>query len=315
MFLYYHIFTGNFAGYFLCGYSGKWTPGLGNPRQPENMGRRFEHDIAFPTPFREPPVVFLSITGLDHDNDNNLRFLTQVEHVSKSGFRAVCFTWAETIIYNAKIRWLAISTYNGETTREFYCGDSDSRTWLPAYGNPQYPRQLGYQYLYQANFPTEVNYTPVILPSVTYLDVDRFSDARFLAQVINVTRSWLKATCYAWSGTRIFEMRVSLLILPPYGRIGEFFCYHSNNWDLVGYPGPNGRQSVHDVRFPVRFSRRPGIFLTVTYMNNFRGANLRFYVRVLNVSESGFSAACYTWLDTIIHEMRVTWLALYQEPA
>lgn len=273
------------------------------------MGRRFEHDIAFPTPFREPPVVFLSITGLDHDNDNNLRFLTQVEHVSKSGFRAVCFTWDETLIYFVGITWLAFSP-SFAITRVFYCGDSNSRSWLPDNGNPQYPEHVGKQY--RAYFSTEMNYTPVILQSVTYLDVDRFHNLRFLAQVINISTSWFRATCYTWDDTRIFEMRVSLLILQvdSRGRMGEFYCGHSWNWDSVNFYGPGAKQSVHDVIFPVPFNQPPLIFLTVTYLDTYNDYNLRFLLRVLDVSVSGFSAACYTWSTTEIDEMRVTWLAV-----
>ncbi|BFZ20603.1 hypothetical protein BsWGS_23642 [Bradybaena similaris] len=96
------------TGEFFCHHSQYWSQSLDNPKHPGLVGRSFVKDVTFSRPFSWKPVVFLSVTYLDSDKSTNLRMIAKVDNISQSGFRALCFTWADTIIYEMRITWLAL---------------------------------------------------------------------------------------------------------------------------------------------------------------------------------------------------------------
>ncbi|BFZ20602.1 hypothetical protein BsWGS_23641 [Bradybaena similaris] len=100
----------------------------------------------------------------------------------------------------------------------------------------------------------------------------------------------------------------------PVRETGAFFCGSSSTWSpALGnprHPAVPGRNSVKDVTFSRRFNFQPVVFLSVTYLDSDKSANLRMIAKLDNVTQSGFRAECFSWDKTIIHEMRITWLAL-----
>ncbi|BFZ17731.1 hypothetical protein BsWGS_20770 [Bradybaena similaris] len=299
------------VGEFYCGSSDSW-PWL-NPHHILGANRRHSvQDVNFSKPISKP-VVFLSITYLDSDKSSNLRAAVEVDTVSDLGFRAECVIWYDSKISEMRITWLAVTADLLEQTGSFYCGDSWH--YRPVLGNPKHPEVEARQYVKDVQFPKAFLDTPLIFLSVTYLDIDWNTNLRFMAQVDNVTKSGVKAKCYTWSDTKIYQMRISWFAIPRNVviRTGEFYCGNSNNWtSAVGnpkYPGTVGRRFIQKVKFNTRFKVRPVVFLSVTSLENDRLANLRFLAQVVKVNRKGFQAMCYTWEDTKIYEMRVTWLA------
>ncbi|MEM7236609.1 MAG: H-type lectin domain-containing protein [Pseudomonadota bacterium] len=70
--------------------------------------------VTFDEPFDKPPVVQLSIEMIDADHGRNLRLQLTAEHVTRTGFRAVAYTWNDTRIGRLSISWMAIGKTGSE---------------------------------------------------------------------------------------------------------------------------------------------------------------------------------------------------------
>ena len=68
--------------------------------------------VDFPESFLSAPIVQVSISMWDIDNNANLRADITAECVTRTGFEIVFRTWADTRVARIRADWLAI----GETT-------------------------------------------------------------------------------------------------------------------------------------------------------------------------------------------------------
>jgi H-type lectin domain len=70
--------------------------------------RSFRHAVTFEHAFSAPPVVQLSVVGLDASKDDNLRLRVRAEAISARGFTLLVETWLHTKIWGVDVSWLAI---------------------------------------------------------------------------------------------------------------------------------------------------------------------------------------------------------------
>ncbi|XP_078321793.1 uncharacterized protein LOC111110771 [Crassostrea virginica] len=64
-------------------------------------------DVTFQSPFEQAPTVTYGLDLLDNAWDKNLRVDTTVSGVTTTGFHISINPWADTILYGARIRWMA----------------------------------------------------------------------------------------------------------------------------------------------------------------------------------------------------------------
>ena len=69
--------------------------------------RPFEKRINFPQPFKAPPVVFVSLTGLDVSREANCRVRIEAHDIDRNGFTIHFSTWSNTQVYGLWAEWLA----------------------------------------------------------------------------------------------------------------------------------------------------------------------------------------------------------------
>lgn len=70
--------------------------------------RESRHIVTFKEPYREPPVVHVSLTMWDTDNQTNARADISAENVTAEGFHLVFKTWSDTRIARVRADWMAI---------------------------------------------------------------------------------------------------------------------------------------------------------------------------------------------------------------
>ncbi|MEF3046897.1 H-type lectin domain-containing protein [Pseudotabrizicola sp. L79] len=70
--------------------------------------RESRHVVTFKEPYREPPVVHLSLTMWDTDNQANARVDLSAENITTEGFHLVFTTWSDTRIARVRADWLVI---------------------------------------------------------------------------------------------------------------------------------------------------------------------------------------------------------------
>lgn len=74
----------------------------------EGIGERpFEKRVKFPQPFKAPPVVVVSLTGLDVLHEKNCRIRVEARHIDRNGFSIFMTTWSDTGVYGLWVEWLA----------------------------------------------------------------------------------------------------------------------------------------------------------------------------------------------------------------
>lgn len=64
--------------------------------------------VAFSEPFRDVPMVHVSISMLDVDNDTPQRIDAVAETITKDGFDLVFRTWGDTRVARVRLAWLAV---------------------------------------------------------------------------------------------------------------------------------------------------------------------------------------------------------------
>lgn len=63
--------------------------------------------VKFKSHFEERPTVTYGLYFLDSDHSKNLRVVTEITDVTKTGFRVKLSSWNDTKLYGAKINWMA----------------------------------------------------------------------------------------------------------------------------------------------------------------------------------------------------------------
>lgn len=84
-------------------YSGVVSTSPGQyPPPSENGGK-----IKFPAAYDREPKVFAAISHLDMDSARNLRLKGFVDGVDNAGFTWHANTWADSVLYSARLNWIS----------------------------------------------------------------------------------------------------------------------------------------------------------------------------------------------------------------
>ena len=63
--------------------------------------------VKFQSSFKQPPKVTYGLYFLDSLHTKNLRVDAVISKVTNTGFQLLMKAWADTILYGAKISWMA----------------------------------------------------------------------------------------------------------------------------------------------------------------------------------------------------------------
>lgn len=73
-----------------------------------NGERTAIESISFKQEQSKPPIVHVSLSGLNTDSDFNSRIEVKAENISKNGFDIVMRTWGPSNVHFVKVNWLAL---------------------------------------------------------------------------------------------------------------------------------------------------------------------------------------------------------------
>jgi len=82
--------------------------------------RKRVHKIKFKEPYKIPPAVHVSLSMWDMDSATNARADVSAQKITEKGFEILFYTWADTRIARARVRWMAIGEVKGEDDWELY---------------------------------------------------------------------------------------------------------------------------------------------------------------------------------------------------
>ncbi|HBE16224.1 MAG TPA: hypothetical protein DEG17_16560 [Cyanobacteria bacterium UBA11149] len=69
--------------------------------------RKFTTHVDFKEPYKQPPVVVVSISGMDVRTSANNRLVVTSKNVTASGFDVECKTWGDSQIWSVFLNWTA----------------------------------------------------------------------------------------------------------------------------------------------------------------------------------------------------------------
>ncbi len=76
--------------------------------------------VKFSEPFKLPPAVHVSLSMWDMDSATNARADVSAQKITEKGFEILFYTWADTRIARARVRWMAIGEVKDEDDWELY---------------------------------------------------------------------------------------------------------------------------------------------------------------------------------------------------
>jgi len=91
------------TGYVQFGNSDTW-PVVGG-----NNHRQKDISVTFKTPYKQPPAVLISITGVDIEQKKGARHNCSVLWKSTHGCAIRCYTWYTSKYYQLNVKWWAVA--------------------------------------------------------------------------------------------------------------------------------------------------------------------------------------------------------------
>ncbi|KAF7888117.1 uncharacterized protein EAF02_002658 [Botrytis sinoallii] len=86
----------------------KITPGeIGSVLRPTDANALIG-SISFSKEFESPPIVMLSLTGVDTGNEANSRVQVYASEVTSKGFTVHADSWGNTKLYSCGASWIAL---------------------------------------------------------------------------------------------------------------------------------------------------------------------------------------------------------------
>lgn len=90
-------------------------------------------------------------------------------------------------------------------------------------------------------------------------------------------------------------------------------CEQSQNWPVV--PNTNltdprvFKESYQQVTFAQPYDDVPTVFLSTGLLAADKDYNIRYYMRVKDVTKSSLTITCGIWADTIVYRLHVNWIS------
>jgi hypothetical protein len=70
--------------------------------------RTFVYPVVFESPFYQPPVISIGLTGFDIDQSASARIKLGAAQITAEGFSVEITTWLNTRVYSVDFSWIAM---------------------------------------------------------------------------------------------------------------------------------------------------------------------------------------------------------------
>ena len=150
--------------------------------------------INFAQPFQgQPPNIICWLTTVDMDMGHNWRCKTYATDIDTNGFTVHIDTWADTIMYQAGMTWLAYPA-NQPNTASGSFSTEDVRPWQ----NPQLENTA------TVNFGKSFGKTPKLAMALSGFDYDHSKNLRLRLSTSSVTPSAMTWHLQAWADSVMY---------------------------------------------------------------------------------------------------------------
>ena len=148
-----------------------------NPNYPASVRIDFER------PFSIPPIVVVFFNCIELDKSCTRRLKTTATDIDTNGFTLHIDTWMDTILYAARVGWIA---YPGRNEGGIYCASVNTGDIMPM------ERRLRIRESGGVSFGAPMRSAPSVFIALNYLDIDcSEASLRINAYVDNVSTTQL----------------------------------------------------------------------------------------------------------------------------
>lgn len=233
------------------------------------------------------PQVAIGLTMLDISNEAGVRIGASVTNISSNQFTIHVGTWANSVIYNAAMSWLALDADNPY----FQIGVFDSRHVRP-WNKPG-------NVIHRVNFSRTFESQPKVVVGIRRLDIS--NNWRFRVYATDIDTKGFTIHAITWGGTILSSVQVTWIAFPA-NKDGVW----SGSFSSDNSPGNFSGQAD----FGVTFSKMPSVFMALTEFDFSHDKNLRVKLGINSVTTSSLSWCISTWSDTVLSMVGGTYVAL-----
>ena len=253
---------------------------------PDGIGFGQGSEVVFVSHIATPQVA-IGLTMLDISNEDGIRISTSVTNISSNQFTIKIDTWANTVIYNAAMSWLALEADDPY----FQIGVFDSQDVRP--------REKPGNVLHRVNFPRTFESQPKVVVGIRQLDMS--NDWRIRVYTTDIDTKGFTIHAITWGGTILSSVQVTWIAFPA-NKDGVW----SGSFSSEGNPGDFSGQAD----FGITFSKTPSVFMALTEFDFSHDKNLRVKLGTNSVTTTSLGWSISTWHDTVLSMVGGMYMAL-----
>lgn len=254
--------------------------------------------VTFSEPFGVRPNVLVQLAAVDAQSPAHKRIETWASDVTREGFRLHVRTWADSIVWMAKVSWIASS--NPAQVQLGTCTASDVKILESKAGAPAL-----------VQFAQPFKGTPEVSLGWSALDASGEANLCLLAESKDVCKSGFSLDCTTWCpGSIAWSTTMSWIACSsPAALQTGTESFGSGPGGLAGDPIKKDAARCVDVLFPRGFDTVPCIALALVGADSSRDAPVRIDTWVENVTSKGFQLHVRSWADSLTIFAKVAWVA------
>ncbi|KAF4569748.1 hypothetical protein EYR40_008726 [Pleurotus pulmonarius] len=237
----------------------------------------------FPTPYNDTTatVTTFQLVDVGNTHQKTWRVEMQSQLSARDSTTLVVGTWADSRLYQATIQWMVMPSSN----TDFQSGNIS----IPFGGH------IG-----RITFPKPFNSQPQVFYTFNKLDISNTWHVNM--NVNTITTSGFNYEVRSPPDAVLTSAGVSWVAFT--GNLPEVGIYTVQPVSTV-----QGQSSKGSIRFDKSYFNTPKVFtgLSKMYIGD---QYIRFELRVRNVTPAGMDWEVYTWSDTTVHELRLTFLVI-----
>ncbi len=267
----------------------------------------FVRDIEFGTWFPFTPDVQVFLTRLDTDDKERTSVFARVNRVTSSGFTLEIATAEGSKVHQAGVTWIAYTPNpieGSHFTKGCYVGESGKDGWPLDKGADR--RSTNAAIKWDDTLSREPR---AAIFGIDLLDASR-GDVVFDSQLTEVSKRGFDVTLSTDYNSKVYAQRTCVLAVAPADRpvqAGEELINYqtAQGWELDR--GTGLREFRMWVNFKEKFEDRPEVILSLAGIE--LEGQTTFDVHVSRVHVGGFEIHASTWGKTMVHALRLRWLA------
>eukprot|EP01112_Ceratiomyxa_fruticulosa_P015255 TRINITY_DN4461_c0_g1_i1.p1 TRINITY_DN4461_c0_g1~~TRINITY_DN4461_c0_g1_i1.p1 ORF type:complete len:406 (+),score=98.20 TRINITY_DN4461_c0_g1_i1:106-1323(+) len=275
--------------------------------------REFTHHINFEKPFTAAPRVFLALSAIDIENNEDHRISSNIQNITPIGFDVEIGTWQGTKVWGVCVTFFAFEKADVPGAR-IDTGRMPLKKVAPGYKLDK--GQGSRTFVSRANFGFNFGTAPHVFLGISGIDSLAGEDLRlnFWPEGRSPTgfdvhvNTWKKSSI--WSASIVWLAFDNNLIESQNARVelGSLnFLKNTPGYSLN--EGSGDRTTQQPLDFAKEFTDVPKVITALKMIDADHEKDVRIKSQALDITTKNAKLEVGTWLDSAIYGLHLNWLA------